>query len=626
MSTPTEEIKSMLTADQVVGEYVKLTQAGQNWKGLCPFHNEKTPSFVVSPERNIWHCFGCGEGGDIFTFVMKMEGVEFSEALKILAKKAGVELRAQNPKETNHKNRLLDINDLAKKFFIHQLKDANESEFIKSYLNKRKVSSQSIDDFEIGYSLDSWDALLKFLTGKGYKEREIVDAGLLVEKSGGSGYYDRFRNRLMFPINNIHGQTVGFSARSLNKDDSAKYINSPQTQIYNKSEILYGLDKAKIEIKKRDYVILVEGQMDLISAHSVGSINAVATSGTALTKEQVNVLSRYTENLMFALDSDGAGYKAIDRGEKIVKAVDIKEIEGIDRFGNVKKYIDPMRSYKINIKVIIIPPGKDPDEFIKSDLNGWKLAIKNAQPIIDYFFDKAEEGIDISSLEGKKKFSKILLSIINNIDNKVEKDHYIKKISQKINVSELAIRDSLETLDKNKNSSYNKTLEKPVSLKAVIAKKREEQTAEQTLALFLKYPKILSFFEGRINPEILSNKDLIKVFRELVSYNLHRGEDFEFDNFVNQFKGHDDELFNLCQTLLLLAEKDFLDQEEVIVKRQASANVNLLEKTYILNRKKFLEEKIGEAESSGKEEMIDELMREVSMLGEKLVELDKEFD
>ena len=599
MSTPTEEIKSMLTADQVVGEYVKLTQAGQNWKGLCPFHNEKTPSFVVSPERNIWHCFGCGEGGDIFTFVMKMEGVEFSEALKILAKKAGVDLRAQNPKETNHKNRLLDINDLAKKFFIHQLKGSNESELVKSYLNKRKVSSQSIDDFEIGYSLDSWDALLKFLTGKGYKEREIVDAGLLVEKSGGSGYYDRFRNRLMFPINNIHGQTVGFSARSLNKDESAKYINSPQTQIYNKGEILYGLDKAKTETRKRDYMVLVEGQMDLISAHSVGSINTVATSGTALTKEQINILKRYTDNLMFAFDSDQAGQNAIKRG------IDIALRAGM------------------NIKVILIPGGSDPDECIKKNKEDWFGALKNAKSIMDYYFDETLGKIDVTTVEGKKQVSKILLPIIDNVADLVEKDHYIKKLSQSLNVGEGILR---ETLDKNKNSSYNKTLEKPVSLKAVIAKKREEQTAEQTLALFLKYPKILSFFEGRINPEILSNKNLIKVFRELASYNLHRGDDFNFDSFINQFKGHDDELFNLCQTLLLLGEKDFLDQEEMIIKRQASANVNLLEKTYILNRKKFLEEKIGEAENSGKEEAIDELMREVSLLSEKLVELDKEFD
>jgi DNA primase len=599
MSTPTEEIKSMLTADQVVGEYVKLTQAGQNWKGLCPFHNEKTPSFVVSPERNIWHCFGCGEGGDIFTFVMKMEGVEFSEALKILAKKAGVELKAQNPKETNHKNRLLDINDLAKNFFIQQFNNSSENDFVKIYLNKRKMSNESIDDFEIGYSPDSWDALLKFLTKNGYKEREIVDAGLLVEKSGGSGYYDRFRNRLMFPINNIHGQTVGFSARSLNKDESAKYINSPQTQIYNKSEILYGLDKAKTETRKRNYMVLVEGQMDLISAHGVGSVNAVATSGTALAKEQVNILKRYTDNLMFAFDSDQAGQNAIKRG------IDIALRTGM------------------NIKVILIPGGKDPDECIKENKEDWFKALKNAKSIMDYYFDETLESVDVSTVEGKKKASKVLLPIINNVADLVEQDHYIKKLSQALGVGEGVLK---ETLEKNKNSSYNKILEKPVSLKAVIAKKREEQTAEQTLALFLKYPKILNFFEGRINPEILSNKNLIRIFRELVSYNIHCGENFEFDNFINQFKGHDDELFDLCQTLLLLAEKDFLDQEEVLIKRQVSANVNLLERGYILSRKKFLEEKIREAEDNGKEEMIDELMKEVSLLSGKLVELDKELD
>ncbi len=599
MPTSTEEIKSRLSTDQVVREYVKLTQAGQNWKGLCPFHNEKTPSFVVSPDRNIWHCFGCGEGGDIFTFVMKMEGVEFAEALKILAKKAGIELRPQNKKEASYKNRLLDINDLVKKFYVHQLFSSDQGEIARKYLKERKVAQESIESFELGYSLDSWDSILNFLKEKGYKEKEMLDAGLLVEKSGGSGYYDRFRNRLMFPINNIHGQTVGFSARSLNKEENAKYINSPQTQIYNKSEILYGLDKAKTETRKRNYCVLVEGQMDLISAHSVGSVNAVATSGTALTKEQVNILKRYTDNLMFAFDSDQAGQNAIKRG------------------------IDIALRSSMNIKVILIPGDKDPDDCIKENKEDWFNALKNAKSIMDYYFDETLGKVDVTKVEGKKQASKILLPVINNIADLVEQDHYIKKLAQNLNVGEEVLR---ETLEKNKNSDYNKTLEKPVSVKAVIAKKREEQTAEQTLALFLKYPKILSFFEGKINPEILSDKSLITIFRELVSYNINRGDDFDFDSFVNQFKGHDDELFNLCQTLLLLAEKDFLGQEEVKIKKQVSVNVNLLEKNYILTRKKFLEEKIKEAEEEGEEEMIDELLKEVAELSSKLVELDKEFD
>ncbi|MCK5320853.1 DNA primase, partial [Candidatus Parcubacteria bacterium] len=263
---PSEEIKSRLDIVDVIREYIQLQAAGVNFRAKCPFHREKTPSFVVSPEKQIYHCFGCGEGGDIFSFVMKMEGIEFVEALRLLAPKAGVALKKQNPEAASKRNKILDMLDLSRRYYHKIFLGEASARNAREYIKKRALSADTIEEWQIGYSLDSWDTVGKLLRAKGYKENEIFVAGLIVKSNKSNRFYDRFRGRIMFPINDVNGNTVAFSARISPEKEAVekmgKYINSPQTPVYDKSKILFGLDKAKLEIKKEDLAIVVEGQMD----------------------------------------------------------------------------------------------------------------------------------------------------------------------------------------------------------------------------------------------------------------------------------------------------------------------------------------------------------------------------
>ena len=313
-----EEIKSKLDIVEVIREYVQLKPVGVNFTARCPFHRERTPSFVVSPERQIWRCFGCGKGGDVFSFVMEIEGLNFIEALRQLAPKAGVQLRSYNPQETSRRNRLLDAADLAAKYYHKVLLETPEAAGARQYLQQRGLKPETIAEWQIGYSRESWDDLFNFLKAKGFSEQEIFLAGLSVKKEQGVGYYNRFRGRIMFPINDAAGNPVGFSARVSPEREATermgKYINSPQTQIYDKSKILFGLDKAKNFIREAETAMVVEGQMDALSSHQAGFKNAVASSGTALSGDQIKLLKRYADNVLFAFDVDTAGQIAAERG------------------------------------------------------------------------------------------------------------------------------------------------------------------------------------------------------------------------------------------------------------------------------------------------------------------------
>ena len=306
MNSAVEEIKSRINVVDLVGDYIKLQKAGANFRACCPFHNEKTPSFMVSEEKQIWHCFGCGKGGDVFGFLMELEGLEFKEVLKILADKAGIQLPEYNPQKASSKNKTLEILELVTKFYEKQLWDGSGKDKILKYLHDRQLKDESIKDFRLGYAPDGWRNILKFLLDRGYKAEEIMETGLLVEKTDTDAnqrmesestnkYYDRFRDRIIFPIADPMGKIIGFSARVAPGGDEsqAKYINTPETMAYHKSKVLYGIDKAKQEIKNQDFTLLVEGNTDVIAAHQAGLKNTVAVSGTALTADQLDILKRY---------------------------------------------------------------------------------------------------------------------------------------------------------------------------------------------------------------------------------------------------------------------------------------------------------------------------------------------
>ncbi len=466
MNDNVQQIKERLNIVDVISGYLRLVKAGVNFKAPCPFHNEKTPSFMVSPSRQSWHCFGCGEGGDIFTFVEKIEGVEFPEALKILAEKAGVVLKYDNPKLRSEKDRIYEICEKATQFFTASL---NNTGAVSEYLHKRGLRDETIDEWRLGYAPDSWDSLLLFLKKYGYREQEIEKAGMILK---GVKYHDRFRNRLMFPIFDNNGRAVAFSGRTMNdiipskteKADSGKYINSPETILYNKSRILYGLDKAKANIRKADKVALVEGQMDVVLPWQDGVRNIVATSGTALTENHLLVLKRLTNNLVLAFDMDEAGARATEKG-------DLAAVQS-----------------GFNISVVSLLSGKDPADFVKERPGEFIELINSAEPIMNYYFKQVFKKLNVDKLESRKFIAIELLSKIKILPSAVERSHWIRELSLRLGVSESDLKEEMERIEIERSEPATSSVFKAAPQK----KSRKEILSERLLALLLKKPELIA--------------------------------------------------------------------------------------------------------------------------------------
>lgn len=417
MADTVDEIKQRLDITEVVSEYVKLNRAGTSWRAVCPFHKEKTPSFFVSQERQTFHCFGCDKGGDMFTFVQEMEGVEFVEAMNQLAAKAGVEVKQRNPEEAGKKSRALEALTMAARFYYGTLNQSQTGAEALKYARDRGLTDETIKKWKVGYAPDAWDTLRKFLQKKGFKEEEMRTAGLTV--SGKRGDYDRFRNRLMFPIMDHYGGIVGFTGRIMpgSDSDTAKYLNTPETPVFHKSSVVFGLQEAKQDIREAGAALLVEGQMDCISAHQAGIKTAVATSGTAFTSKHAELLKRYAPNLILAFDDDEAGHEAAKRAAVVALAADV------------------------TVRMMQIPSGKDPDEAIQENPGLFQAAVDSAAPFMDVLIRRASETFDISTGKGKKEAAAQVIPFIKKIANPVEQDHYIQQLAFTVRVDEGAVRD-----------------------------------------------------------------------------------------------------------------------------------------------------------------------------------------
>ena len=411
MSTA-EQIKSRLNIIDVIQNYIKLQKAGANFKANCPFHNEKTPSFFVSPARQSWHCFGCSRGGDMFSFVMEVEGVDFLESLKILADKAGVEVEKIDKKQQNERLRLLQLMDESVRFYESELRKAAD---VVAYLKKRGMKGETAKSFNVGFAPAGWRNLYDYLKNKGYSDYETEKAGMAVKSAKAqAGYYDRFRSRIMFPILNSSGQTVGFSGRIFGEegtDSGGKYINSPQTILYDKSKILYGFDKAKNEIRKKDACVIVEGQMDAVMSHQAGVVNAVAVSGTALTVEHLRLIKRLTEKIIMAFDKDEAGARASSKG------IDMALAEGFE------------------VKIAVSPSGKDPADAVLDSPESWVKAVGEAKNVIEFYLELFDE---------RKDIERKILPYIAVLQSEMEKAGWVKKISEKLKIKEEAVWDELK--------------------------------------------------------------------------------------------------------------------------------------------------------------------------------------
>lgn len=450
-----EEIKRRISLVDIVSVRVNLKKSGRNYKGNCPFHGEKSPSFFVFPETESYYCFGCHESGDIFGFTMKTEGLGFSEALEQLAARAGVQLPERNPKDAAEtaeeqsrkaeRERLKEINAVAATYFQHLLTNSKEGQVARDYLTKRGISREAIELFGLGYALDSWTALFDYLTAKNrFSVDEIVKAGLVVEKQDDNGastgkYFDRFRGRLIFPIRDRQGVVIAFGGRVMDNapKDAPKYLNSPQTPLFDKSSTLYAFDLAKDAIRRTDRVVIVEGYMDTIVAHQYGYSNVVAPLGTALTPKHVGMIKKLTKRVVLALDADTAGEMASLKGIEVMKqGFDTKTVV----VPNARGLIKFEQELDADVRVAVLPKGKDPDEVIKENPTRWRELIERALPTVDYYFAAVAATLDINSARGKSEAVERLAGAIVEVRDRIAREHYIQKLAQLVHLDVSLVR------------------------------------------------------------------------------------------------------------------------------------------------------------------------------------------
>jgi DNA primase len=580
----TQLIKDKIDIADLVGEYVQLKPAGVNKKGLCPFHHEKSPSFMVNRERQSWHCFGCAKGGDIFSFIEEIEGMEFVEALKFLANRAGVPLTAmKSDVNASQKNRIKDVNREAARFFYHFLLKMPAALPARAYLERRGVLPQTIDLWQIGFIPDQWDLLTQYLLKKGYGIDDLVASGLTIRRDGadeasGRGFYDRFRGRVMFPIWDVHGTVVGFTGRVLveTEHSGGKYVNTPQTLVYDKSRVVFGLNYAKQEIKRKNLIVMVEGQMDVIACHQAGMANVVATSGTALTDEQVRLLKRYATEMALAFDADAAGIAAAKRG------IDIAMSEGM------------------NLKVIRIPEGagKDPDECIKLHPQVWFDAVGNAEDIMEWYFTKSFRGKDAANPRHKQQIADELLPDIARIPYAVERDHWLRELAGKIGVDVGVLKEDMVRLgrEQKRQGAHPASPVSPTPA-APPEKTRIDFLAERLLVILLRRPAF-----GAIDdfpPELavlLSTPDhraLYEFFRERYTV----GAPINPLAMRNAFVSGDKE--NLIDTLLMQGDLLFGDLDDTQLKKEYALIFSEIKKEWKKNRLTLLKHEIEEADKTG---------------------------
>ena len=485
-----DEVKQRTDIVEVVSQYASLTKAGRTFRGLCPFHSEKHPSFFVYPEQQSWHCFGaCNTGGDVFSFIMKKQGIEFGEALRLLAQKAGVTIPSKFEREEGkeEKDRLHQVNEATAQYFHNLLLNSKAGEKARKYLASRGYSLKTITDFQLGFSSNSWDALKQYLTERGYTGDELLTAGLVIEADDGKTH-DRFRNKLMFPIIDIRKRVVGFGARVLD-DSLPKYVNSPQTPVFDKSGTLYGINLATTSIRQQDLVVIVEGYMDVITAHQNSFTNVVASMGTSVTEKQVSTLKRLTKNIALALDADAAGEGAMLRGIGYENTLDAE------------------------VRVILMPSGKDPDDVIKQDAKLWQHLLEEASPVIDYTFNMVTAELDLTTARGKSSTADRLLPIIAEIKNTVRQDHYLQKLASLINIEKHKLEAELSRIRPSQSRRPTRRVKEPRqeaithAPRPLLSKPREEYC----LALLLQHLELKAhsqellpeYFENSENREIL---------------------------------------------------------------------------------------------------------------------------
>ncbi len=442
-----EEIKDRLDLTEVIGRSVQLNKAGRNLKGLCPFHTEKTPSFFVFPDSQRWHCFGCDRGGDVFTYVMEYEGWDFRTALEELGRRAGVEVRPMTPAQQEavaEGERLQAAQEAATDYYHRLLMSAPEAGQARAYLRRRGFRRPTVEHFRLGYSLHSWDALRTHLLGQGFTVEELIKAGLLVEKEDG-GTYDRFRDRVMIPIRNRRGKVIAFGGRVLNPEDQPKYMNSPQTALFDKSQVLFGMDSAAQAIREADAAIIVEGYMDVMIPWQEGYANVVAPMGTALTETHLKQLQRLTRNFILALDPDDAGIQAMLRGLELARQTLDRHWEAVFDPHGLVGYEGRLNA---DIRVVLLPDEVDPDELILENPAAWQALLDGAQPVVRFYFEQLLRQEDPAEPKGKGRIVEAMVPLLRDINSPVERESYAQEFALKLGLDARILLDRMRARER----------------------------------------------------------------------------------------------------------------------------------------------------------------------------------
>ena len=572
MNDAKEEVRARLNIEDVIGEYVQLKRAGRNLKGLSPFTDERTPSFMVSPEKQIWHDFSSGKGGDIFTFVMLVEGMDFRQALEHLARKAGVDLSLfshGDGRTAKRRARAREALKLAANFYQQNL--VKSSAALEYAVKKRRLNRQTIGDFVIGYAPDQGDALTKALGKRGFSRRELADAGL-VNRFGG----DLFRGRMMMVLSDSSGEVVGFTGRIIRDDPRApKYLNTPQTLLFDKSRHIFGLYQAKEAIRKSDAAVIVEGNLDVVSSHQAGVKNVVATAGTAMTLQHLKALSRLAGRIRLAFDGDRAGVSATER------AINLAQEIGVE------------------LEVVSLPDDvKDPDELIQKDASLWKAAVERAQPAVDWVIARHAEMEDLATAEGKRRFSTTALRIVRSLKDPVEQEHYLAVISKKTGASIIALKTKLAG-ERTVNQQLRKTKidkEKPHPV---------QDETEDMLAGLAASEKTVRRWLVAISGEMLENDNA----RQLIGY-LRENLDIDLSNIPQGLQ----KIEQYVKIVQLKSESRYANWEQKSLDEEMARLVRQITIKHRENQKNQLLTQLREAEAAGDEVLSQRLRQNLNQL------------
>ncbi len=576
-----DEVKNRLSIEDVIGRYLELKKSGRNFKALSPFTKEKTPSFIVSPEKQIWHDFSSGKGGDVFSFVMEVEGLDFRGALELLARQAGIDLEDyEKPGRPGvSKSRLYELYELATKFYQVQFKASNvATDYV---FKKRQFSKETALTWKLGYSPNTGDALTLFLKSKGFSEKEMKLAGVVTMSYRLS---DMFRGRLMIPLADNQGRVIGFTARTLEEEINPKYINTPQTVLYDKSRHVYGLHLAKEAIRVKGYVVIVEGNLDVISSHQAGVCQVVATAGTALTDQHLKALGLLTKDIRLCFDADKAGLAATERSIPLAS------------------------KQNLNISVINLPTGKDPDELINKDKNLWPKVVEKSEYAVDWLINYYKSNVDLESAPGKRRFTDLILPVILSLSDPVERDHYINQLASLLKVSPSALTQKLSTVkgDKPKAKIPLNITSEPVDVHTV----EKIKVLDNFLSLMLVKKSLRNRLDV-LRKEMFGTETSRQLFEMLVSK-----PDLDVRKDLNTFK----DLIDYVKIEVLLFEEIYSGLNKAELNYEASRLKAKLVENYIKTQKAILTNELKSADTASTRKLLEEAKKLDNLLNQVLVE------